>query len=515
MEKPKRTRTKVKEDLVDAKLKKLEQLEKERELKYCLPHKYGMKFYSWARTFYNAASKDGNFLCAGNQISKSSTQHRKCINWATDIELQKKLWNHRPRIFWYMYPSMPVADTEFLKKIEPDWMPRGKMKDDPVYGWNVEKERGLISAINFNSGVTVYFKTYSIDVQSLQSSSVDAIFLDEECPPELLPELQSRMYGTDGYLNAVLTPTIGTEYWRCVIEENGEKRIFPNSHRQKVSMYDCLVYEDGSPSHWTLERIKRIEASCKSPQEIRRRVYGDFVIEEGLKYPSFDPAKNVVEPFQIPLDYYVYIGVDMGSGGDTGHPAAVCFTAVSPDFKKAYIYDGKRFDGVVTVSSDIVNYVIAKKKEIRQEIVGVFYDFHAVDLKNIAISMGESWIAAEKSHAIGEHLIGVCFKNEKLSIFRKPELMPLVQEFKSLKANTGKRQAVDDMIDSARYSLTKVPFDYSDIGTSQPTALQVPKTALELEMEQRRRLITPNQNFEEDYSIDKYFEEWQDYYELP
>lgn len=507
-----RSTVKTKEALLDAKLKKLELMEQERDRKYSLPHLYGMKFYPWARRFFESRNPNGIFLSAGNQISKSSTQIRKAIHWATDPKLRNALWKTPPRIFWYMYPSMNVADTEFLKKWEPEFMPRGKMKDDPVYGWNVEKDRGLISQINFNSGVTIFLKTYTIDPQSLQSSSVHAIFLDEECPEELIPELQSRMYGTEGYLHAVFTPTLGQEFWRRVIEGEGTQRLFPNSDRQKVSMYDCLIYEDGTPSHWTTERINRIIAGCKSDAEVRRRVFGDFVMDEGLKYPSFNPQYNVIEPFKIPDDYFIYIGVDMGSGGDDGHPAAVCFTAVSPDFKKAYVYDGKRFDGIVTTAGDIVNYVISKKKEIKQEVVGVFYDFHAVDLKNIANGMGEAWIAAEKSHLVGEHVINVGFKHNKLSIFRIPELQPIVHELKALKVTTSKRQAVDDMVDSMRYSITKVPWDWSDVGTSNATQPVKNLTALEWEQQQRRKLVMP-QNLEEDLSIETYFNEWADFYD--
>lgn len=511
MTKPKRSLTKAKEELLDAKLKKLELMEAERERKYSLPHLYGMKFYPWARAFFESTNKEC-FISAGNQISKSSTQIRKAIHWATAVDLWPKLWKTTPRIFWYMYPSMNVASSEFLKKWEPEFMPRGKMKDDPVFGWSIGKDRGMISEINFNSGVTIYFKTYTIDPQSLQSSSVHYIALDEEAPHELVPELQSRMYGTEGYLSAVFTPTMGQEFWRKVIECDPPERIFPNSFRQKVSMFSCLLYEDNTPSPWTVDRIKRIEAGCKSPQEVRRRVYGDFVLDSGLKYASFDPAVNVIEPFKIPDDFYYYIGVDMGSGGDNGHPASVIFTAVSPDFKKMYVVDGRRFDGIVTTASDVCSYVIAMKKEIKHEIVATLYDTHAVDLKNIAASMGETWIPAEKSHDVGEHVVNVCFKHQKLSIFRLEQLMPLVQELKSLKADTSKRLAVDDYCDAMRYSLTKIPVDYSDIGSSVPKKSEHQMTALEYEQAERRKLIAPQQEAD-DWSIENYFDEWADYYD--
>src|SRR4051812_44697529 len=87
---------------------------KERQLKLRigLPHLHGWKWYPWARAFFESTRKL-NFLCAANQISKSSTQIRKCIDWATDRSKWDRLWpGRRPVQFWYLYPTSAQANVE-------------------------------------------------------------------------------------------------------------------------------------------------------------------------------------------------------------------------------------------------------------------------------------------------------------------------------------------------------------------------------------------------------------------
>jgi len=162
------------------KKRELEILRAQLELQEGLPHLYGFKWYSWAKEFFDSRNRE-NFLCAANQISKSSTQIRKAIDWATDPSKWQELWpslmaGQKPNQFWYFYPTGDTAQTEFETKWEPQFLPRGKYKDHPIYGWNEFYDKGLIKKIEFNSGVTIYFKTYSQKIKDLQSGTVYSIF---------------------------------------------------------------------------------------------------------------------------------------------------------------------------------------------------------------------------------------------------------------------------------------------------------------------------------------------------
>lgn len=447
-----------------SKLEKLQLLEERAKLQANLPHIYGYKFYPWMREFYESKNKM-NLICSANQIGKSSCQIRKAVHWATDPGLKKLLWPHlEPRQFWYLYPSSYVATIEVEKKWIPEFLPRGELKKHPLYGWRADYRSKYIQALHFNTGISIYFKTYSQDPQDLQSGTCSAIFTDEELPEELFPELQMRLAATDGYFHAVFTPTLGQEFWREAIELRGPKERFPEALKLNVSMYDCLKYEDGTNSFWTRERIEKIKAGCKSDAEIQRRVYGKFILDSGLKYPGFNPATNIISPHAIPDTWPVYVGVDSGSGGKHNHPSAISFIAMRPDYRLGVVFKGTRFDGYTMTASDLVEIVQRELQQIKNPIHGVFYDYAAADLKEIAARMGQQWIPAEKSHLIGEQIINVGFKNNMLQIFNTPELTPLVIELKSVRLITPKNMAHDDAIDSMRYGITKIPWDWSAIG---------------------------------------------------
>lgn len=485
------------------KLEKLKLLEDKKKLMEGLPHLYGYKMYKWTRDYFNSTEKV-QVICAGNQISKSSSQIRKAIHWATEPKLWKTLWPHmpHPRSFFYLYPSAYLATVEVDKKWIPEFMPQGEFKEHPQYGWEVEYRARYIQAIHFRTGCSIYFKTYSQDAQDLQGSSPGAIFADEEPPEELMPELQARLIATDGYFSIVFTPTLGQEFWREVVEERGPKERFKGAFKRQVSMYDCQFYEDGTPSFWTSERIERVKASCKSEAEIQRRVYGKFILDSGLRYPGFSQTHNVIPETKIPNDWGVYVGVDFGSGGKTAHPSAVMFVAMRPDFKLGYIFKGRRYDGQTMTASDLVEEVLRMKGELENPVYGIFYDYSCADLKEISLRMGQTWIPAEKSHAIGEQVLNVAFKNQMLFIFDKEELYPLISELKSLRLTTSKILSVDDAIDAARYASAKIPWDWSAIGvkpTIQPTGPQ-PETEL------RKQFFNEGRKAQKD--IDAEFEEW-------
>lgn len=472
-----------------------------------LPHLYGWKFYKWSRAFFESTERE-NLLCAANQISKSSTQIRKAIHWATATDIWPKLWPRRPLQFWYFYPTYQVATIEFKKKWVPEFLPRGTMIEHPQYGWRPEWKNGVIVAIHFKTDVSIYFKTYAMDAMDLQSGSVDAMFLDEECPEDLLAELQMRLTAKGGYFHAVFTPTLGQEIWRCAFEERGKKNeTYKGAFKQQVSMFDCLFYEDGTRSPWTLEAIQRAMNACKSDAQVQRRVYGRCVSDEGLKYASFNRAKNVIpeDPEGPPKAWDIFVGADVGSGEDN-HPSAVTFVAVNPQRTRGIVFKGWRGDDVVTTASDVVHRVVMMSAGLH--IGRIFYDYSSRDFYTIAAGMDLSVEAAEKSHSVGEQVLNVLFRNQLLSIYDSPELDPLCVELTTLKASTPKRNAKDDYCDSLRYAVTKIDWDWSILNVKATIVEAKPKT----EIEERREFVSV-----EDLETDSFNDEisaWNELYQL-
>lgn len=499
------------DDLLRLKHEELDLLAAKINLQTNLPHLHGWKFYQWAKDYFESREQY-SFICAANQISKSSSQIRKHIDWATAPEKWEELWpNHIPRQFWYLYPTRDVAHVEWMKKWKPEFMPKGEFKDHPKFGWKEEIYHGRIFAIHWFSGVSTYFKTYAQDVQDLQTGTVARIDLDEETPDDLMGELMMRLARSEGYLSAVFTPTLGQEYWREVVEERGPKERFKGAFKRQVSMYDCLQYADGSPSPWTLGQIIKAENSCKSPSEIARRIHGKFVATEGRKYPAYHATANRKHGHPLPKGWTVYIGVDIGSGGEDNHPAAIVFTAVNPERTQGRVFKGWRGDGEVTTVPDIVQKLIIMMGEanVSHHDVRICYDWASRDFYNIATGMGLTVEPAEKSHDVGEQVLNALFKNQMLVVYDYPELDPLSNEFTALKNATPKNKAKDDFVDACRYSVTKVDWNWETIRSDYRIEPEAPKLSSREEeiLARRGNLVSKEPKL---HSIEEEFDLWNE-----
>lgn len=429
-----------------------------------LPHIFGFRWYSWAKAFFDSTNKM-NLLCAANQISKSSTQIRKCIDWATNTKKWATLWpNRRPRIFWYMYPSNPVLKVEFEKKWVEEFLPRDGFERDEHFGYTIERTKNEIKAIHFFSGVSVYFKTYAQGADNLQTATVDAVFTDEELPEEIYDEVKARLFSTSGYFHMVFTATLNQDIWRRALEGSGDQELFPQAFKLQVSMYDCLFYSDGTPSHWTKERISELEKECKSDSEVKKRILGRFVSDAGRKYPAFDANRHFCPVQRIPDNWEWYAAADVGSGGTDGHPAALVYIAVRPDRQFGYVAHGWRGDGEVTTAGDVLekHVMIRPKNNFARQV----YDWQAKDFKTIASRIGQAvggWEMANKGHSEGEATVNTLFRNDMLKIFDVPELRKLGSELSSLMKKTLKANAKDDFADAMRYGCMAIPWDFTAI----------------------------------------------------
>lgn len=436
-------------------------LEQKLALKQGLPHLYGNKFYRWQRRFWNSANKY-NFITAANQIGKSSINIRKAIHWATEKAVWPKLWKKEPTQFWYFYPDANLSTAEFHEKWVKEYLPSGPYKDDEKYGWKAEFDnRKKIHALHFKSGVTIYFKTYEQKVSSLQAATVFAVFVDEEMPPDIFPEINMRMIANDGYWHMVFTATLGSEFWRQTMEMKGapEER-FKDALKLQVSMYDCLKYEDGTPSHWTAQRIEEIKASCSSEQEVLRRVYGRFIKDSGRTYPHFSRSINVTTDDSVPKDWYYVSGVDPGSGGSNNHPAAMVVLAVSPDHRKAKVIRVKRLNGIETTAYDTLQFY--------KELVSTYpmrlqkYDWACKDFGILAEREGIAFLPAHKERTFGIGLVNSLFRHGVVEIVQSPDSELLITELENLNMEVDKSHAKDDLCDALRYALVGPPWDFTD-----------------------------------------------------
>jgi len=454
-------RNRIETEILRLKRIKLERMEIEFRQREMLPHLHRYKFYTWAREFFESKNREGMFLVAANQLSKSSTAIRKIIHWSTEKSLWAELWPGKtPNLFWYFYPNFQLATTEFETKWM-EFLPRDK--GCPKYGWKSVYDKGVIQKIVFNSGIILQFRAYSQKLIDIQAASVYFVVADEEMPVHLYPEIKARTNATDGYFLMVFTATLGQDYWKQTMSPDSlQQEMHKGALKREVSLYDSQFYEDGSPSPWNLEKIKRAEANCPTEAEVLRRVHGKFVKSEGLVYQSFSMEKNISESHPLPKDWYVYGGIDPGTGGTSGHPTGIVFLAVNPTYTKARVFRGWRGDGIVTDSQTILN----KFRELRKGLTMSMqvYDYAAADFFIVASSQGENLVRADKRLESGVAILNTLFKNQMLSIQRgDPELDKLISELRTLAIGKDKRHAKDDLIDPLRYICKLVPWDFSSI----------------------------------------------------
>lgn len=475
------------EEQIQERIRNLEEARRIREelatRKKDLPHLHGMPWYAWAWQFFQSRNRY-NFLVAANQVSKSSTQIRKCIHWATAPEIWGELWRTKPTQFWYGYPDLNVATREFEERWVKEWLPRGEMKDHPIYGWQaVYGQNKKIHSIKFNSGVTVYFISYEMDPQALQAASVYAFFGDEELPVHLYPELNMRLSAplVQGYWHMVFTATLGQEMWRCTIEERGKPaELFKTAFKLQVTMYDCLEYMDGSVSPWTREMIQEVIDNCSSQAEIDRRVFGKFVLDTDRAYPGFARARNYISGHKLPKGWIVYTGCDIGTGG-SAHPAALAYVAVKPDFSAGRVFTGWRGDRITTTPEDILDKHVEIVTLKKLKPVMLSYDHQAKDFQTHATRRRPPIpvVKADKARDKGMSLLNTLFKLGMLKIHDdEPELNKLVLELESLKTTTQKSSAKDDFIDALRFAVMRIPWDTGAFRAGKPKAKDDPHAGL-------------------------------------
>lgn len=495
------------------------------KLKKGLPHKYSQKHYAWSRQFFESANKMC-LLTAANQIGKSTVQIKKAIELAGNPKTWPKFFPKKdPTQFWYLYPDSSTSHREYVHKWLP-LMPSFEFETHETYGWKADIRQKKIDSIRFNSGVTIYFRTYSQDAHNLQSGTVDYIACDEELPATLYPELRARLFSSDGMFSMVFTATLNQDMWRRAVEGTGDSELFPAAHKQQVTMRDCIYYEDGSLGAYTEEAIRNIEAGCANETERQRRVDGRFVTEEGRKYHAFDASRHFITPYKIPDTWQKRMAVDIGSGGDRGHPPAICFVASSPDFRKAVVYKAWRGDGGSDYTAGDV-YLKAMEMSVGENITVRKFDQACKDFGVIAERAGTYFEPSEKSHDLGEAAVNTLFANDMLHLFSDDyEIAKLGGELTSLMRGKAKKDACDDLADALRYAVTGAPWDWSAIRglpseeelaeqlRKKKTRPLTDKELVEQELKARRGMFVDERSADEKGwdEIQSEIDEWNGYY---
>ena len=102
--------------------------------------------------------------------------------------------------------------------------------------------------------------------------------------------------------------------------------------RDKYVFIPAKVWDNPEVGSDYIERLMGI-----ADENLRRKwLEGDWSVISGQFFSLWNPEVHVVEPFDIPRDWHVVVGLDLGRGN---HPSAAVWCAQDPATKVIYVFD--------------------------------------------------------------------------------------------------------------------------------------------------------------------------------
>ncbi len=380
------------------------------------------------------------YLCRGNHPYK---KNRKNVEgWVVSLSTQVQ---------------RDVAQKKILNYLNPDWIEEIVMlsgrKDFP--------ENGVIDYIKiknvFGGTSRLGFKSCDQGREKFQGTSLDFVWFDEEPPKEIYLECKMRVMDRQGELFGTMTPLKGLSW---VYDE-----IYLNKFADLEVWYTQMQWEDNP--YLSPVEIQNLETSL-SPDELESRKFGRFVGCEGLVYKEFDENINVIEPFEVPPEWYDNISIDPG----LNNPLSAHWYAVD--------YDGNVF--VIAehyAQGKDIDYHASKILQICKELnwpksFGENYTAlidSASNQKTLASTKSVAELFCERGISVNTKVnkdlfsgiarVKSCLKNalgqSKLFIFK--HCVNMIREFKSYFWGEGDnpRKKDDHSLDELRYYLMTKP----------------------------------------------------------
>ncbi len=239
-----------------------------------------------------------------------------------------------------------VAQRKILKYLNPDWIADITMNT----GRGDNLDCGVIDCITVNNVFggksRIWFKSCEMGRAKFQGASLDYVWFDEEPPEDIYTECAMRVMDKKGDIFGTMTPLLG----RTFVYD----RIYLNDRQDKETWYIFMQWEDNP--YLDREEIDRL-GKYLSEEELNSRKYGRFGECKGNIYSEFDENVHVIEPFNVPKEWYDKISIDPG----LKNPLSCHF----------YANDGENV------------YVIAEHYEAERDV-----SYHCSQIKKIAARLG-------------------------------------------------------------------------------------------------------------------------------
>lgn len=327
------------------KIMRLEREEKRREKLNPLNFYNVEPFIHKKQLMFHKCLKKNRWVFGGNRSGKSECGAVECVYMAKGVHPYRE--NRKDICGWVVSLSSQVQRDTTQQKIMKYLSPLDIEDVVMSSGKKGDAKNGIIDYIlvkNVFGGVSkIGFKTCDQGREKFQGASLDFVWFDEEPPKDIYDECKMRVMDRDGDIFGTMTPLKGLTF---IYDE-----IYLNDRNDEDVWYISMEWADNP---FLSKKVINSLSNTMSEDELESRRYGKFKSDNGIVYKEFDERVHVIEPFDVPKDWYDNISIDPG----LNNPLSCHFYAVDND-------------GVV--------YVIAEHYESGKDVI-----YHAEAIKNIA-----------------------------------------------------------------------------------------------------------------------------------
>ena len=298
---------------------------------------------------FHKCPKKNRWVFGGNRSGKTECGAVETVWLARGIHPYRE--NKKDISAWVVSLSREVqrdvAQAKVLSYLNKSWIKDVVMSS----GRKDSLENGIIDYIIienvFGGESKIGFKSCDQGREKFQGTSLDFVWFDEEPPEDIYKECRMRVLDKCGEVFGTMTPLKGLTwvYNQIYLNEAQDEEVW------------CEFMEWADNPYLSPKEIKSL-TSTLSASELEARRYGKFLTNGGLVYSEFDESVNVIEPFNVPVEWYDNISIDPG----LNNPLSAHWYAVD--------YDNNI-------------YVIAETYETRQTV-----EHHANKIKAICSRLG-------------------------------------------------------------------------------------------------------------------------------
>ena len=252
---------------------------------------------------FHKCTKTNRWVFGGNRSGKTECGAVETVWLARGIHPYKA---NKPDITcWVVSLSTQVqrdvAQKKILSYLKKDWIVDVIM----LSGKKSSLDLGVIDTLvikNVFGGVSrIGFKSCDQGREKFQGTSLDFVWFDEEPPFDIYMECKMRVLDKCGEIFGTMTPLKGLTWVY--------NTIYLNSNNDKDVWYITMEWADNP--YLNREEIEKLSFTL-SQDELESRRYGHFTQGTGLVYNEFDENINVIDPFDVPKEWFDKISIDPG-----------------------------------------------------------------------------------------------------------------------------------------------------------------------------------------------------------